>query len=438
MIYLGSRLRVLSFLAIAIGTLAPSITAQASNTESRPVSIPEVPNSIAVANNGVALTSFFDLQQVAIIQPSGVVSRIDIGCSPQAVAIDPAGKWGWTVCRNNPHIFTIEIASGNVSVASVDLSEAMKISYVSSTQQLIVGSQTGNITVVSATGLEDYRKVASYTVGDGTLNDLTSLAVSSDGSTGYVAVTVGSIHRFDVRSGKTTQLKLASANAYVQSLAMSPRGNVLFAGGVITGSNSKNILLALIPSSAKTVSYKELEVPSGGNSTFELMAGHRVLYGAFGLGVKTPTGVNGAFSVAIDGYGTLGATDDVLSREAYPSVGAISEDRTRVALATTNQEAYVITTTDTPYPADVTISASIRRQKLQLTGRSIGLAPGSRITVFVKEPVKGKPARFVRQRQRITVANDGTFTWRKPATASRLSVYVRSAAVRSNTDIARR
>ena len=222
-------------LALVIALSAVGGVARAQITaELAPITLPEVPNDVAVANDGTALVSLFNPQQVGVVKPDGSVTLVDLGCSPSAVAIAPDGSTGWTVCQDLPLLMNIDVATGVVALADVGANNPVKIAYSASTQRLIIAGAAGQIVITSVTSLDDYQVIHDFSLG-GTYS---ALALSNDGREGYLVTDRGAINAFSVESADVRTINL-DMDIYSTAIAPSPSGRMLYvAGGDMSVSES--------------------------------------------------------------------------------------------------------------------------------------------------------------------------------------------------------
>ena len=424
------RALTLSLCAVLITiTAGGTAYAQVPRADLPPVVVPEIANDLAVADNGTALLSFFDLRQVGVVRSDGGLTTIDVGCSPTSVAIAPTGGQGWAVCVNDPHIYAIDLSTRQITVASLDLLNPVQLAYTAARDQLVVGGMTGQITVIGV-DQGNYLKRSSFSVG----GDLSALTLSRDGTVGYAASYVSQVSRLDLVAGSAKTLSLQGGSYSITSLSLSPSEAILYAAGAKGGPSSipDSVVLALDPANGKTLQEKAFVVTPSGFSSIYLGACNRTLYVGSGLGVDIGSTSTGVFGIDLDATGRMGDFVPVINQQASTSTLNASPSCTRGAAVSTNLELLRWTAEDPPYPASITITGALAKGQLTLTGSSSGLASSTKVSVYVKVAGK-KGATFVKQKKTAAIGAGGSFTWKGAVTGTRVSVYVQAGEATSPT-----
>ncbi|MGA1668598.1 MAG: hypothetical protein ACO4AK_08325, partial [Candidatus Nanopelagicales bacterium] len=133
------------YVTVVVGVVA-ALLMPASATGSQAYvegSVGEVPNAVAVSDDGLIAASLYDAQAVALVTPDGAVRRAALDCSPADVAIAPDGATAWAVCQESEHLNVIDVASLQVSTASMNVGGLDSIVYLPAVDELIIGSLEG-------------------------------------------------------------------------------------------------------------------------------------------------------------------------------------------------------------------------------------------------------------------------------------------------------
>ena len=395
---------------------------------------------MAVTDTGVKLVSLRDLKTVALVDSTGQF-EVQMMCSPSAVAVAPAGDRGWAVCEDDPHLRGIDLATGETVVADVGVENALSLAYIPGSKKIVIGDLSGQITVVSVTSDEDYQVLKRIPL-DG---PAWMIAMAPDGRTGYSWTGPGTVMRFDVGSGSAEPLAtfdLPRANLF--SLAVSPSGRTLYAGacdlcigaptsaGAVAESPIPAVLFALDAGSGRTLQRTVLRPEGQDFSQIFVAASHRALY--VGTGVAVPVGMNptGVFQVALDGYGRMGALSTLLPEPAFVGAIALSGNGKRFVAGTTNSELYSVDVPNAPYKPAMAITATRAGSSVALSGQSHGVSAGAKVTVFIKDLTKKRPA-WVEQTKRATIGANGRFTWKGAMPSSHVEIYAKAGKTKSPT-----
>ena len=418
----------MSCIALAIGLalgVAPSV-AQAADES--PIPIAEAPNDVAIADDGTTLASMLDLKQVAIIRPDRTVTTVTLECAPSAVAIAPEGDRGWVVCQTNPHVFGLNVATGELISADVGLEEAVQAIYVPAKDLLVVGDYSGEVVVVSVTSPDDYQVRARIA----TNKTLDSISVSGDAKTAFTVGSPGELTRIDLTNQTFDVLKLTSPDTSIWTTALSPLGTILFAGAY-ESSTSATVLLGLNPQTGATLQRLPVPVINAWPSRVAVAAGSRQLYVGISNSVTIGSDRNGLFAVALDARGRMGELSALTQESRSIRPLSLSNSRERLAAGDVGGRGGNIvrlSVADEPVAPGLTVTGRIDRTMVRVTGASEGLALGTPITVYTKV-VGAKKARFVAHPRRAVVGADGVFRWSGKIPAARVSIYVMTGTVKS-------
>ena len=416
-------------LALVVALSAIGGVARAQTTaELAPITLPEVPNDVAVAKDGTALVSLFDAQQVGVVKPDGSLTLVDIGCSPSAVAITPDASTGWSVCQDSPLLMTIDVATGEVNLADVGGGGPVDIAYSASTQTLIIAGAAGQIVITSVASLDDYQVIHDFPL----YGTYSALALSSDGREGYVVTNIGAINAFSVESAALRIINL-DMDIYATAIAPSPSGRVLYvAGGDMSVSESSppSVVLAVDATTGAILQEKKLALTDSAFGAISLAACHRALYVGAGNPVIVGQEQTGLFEYTLDAFGAMGTGSSVLATNPMVSALSVSSDCTHGVVGSTNSELLRWTAQDPPHPASIAITGSLANGQLTLAGSTSGLASGTKVSVYVKVLGK-KGATFVKQKSLAVIGPEGRFTWKGATKAQKISVYTQSGAIKS-------
>jgi DNA-binding beta-propeller fold protein YncE len=381
--------------------------------------VTETPNAVAVANDGTIAASLFDNQAIALVTGPGSVVTVSLGCSPSSVAIAPSADTAWAVCAGNPHVIVIDVATGGVSSAGLDLREAADIVYLPGPDRLVVSDLDGQIVVTSTH--PNYEPLHVVRTPGFRPDDLAPLA---DGTRTYATTDSGQLLSVHFSSGRVTALTGQGDSVNVRSVALSRQGTSLYAASYRVGGTTTSLLARLDPVTGSIQQEIPLEFPSPGLTTMHLAAGHRSLSVATGRTIEIAGLPTGAFDIALDDRGRMGAITSLAPITLIGSSVSRSDDGQRAALGTTNSRVVAsLLPADRPVSASITVDGRMAKSGIQLSGATTGLQPGSRLTVHVRDATK-KRARFVTQARTATVGPRGTYTWKGRATAKRVQVFV--------------
>ena len=417
-------------LALALGFATVPVQAAAPRAELAPVVLPEIPNAVAVTDAGVTLASFHDAKQLGLIKADGTLTRIDLSCTPMAVAVDPSGDWGWAVCSDSKHLTGVNLTTSELVTADVDIIESVALVYAPATKRVAIGGHNGQITVVSVTSPQDYRVMSSFNVG----GSVWAMAVAPDGKTAFSANAVGFIERLDLMAGTANTLDLRLAMS-ATSLSVAPSGNVLYIGGGEMGptpDDVKSMLLAVDPQTGTVLQRVQLTTALPAFGSLLVAANHRMLYVGSGIGADIGTQTYGVFGVALDALGRMGAAGPVFAAAVTANALGLSGDGRMLAVGSVNSNLERTTVEDSPYPPAIGITGMLAHPGIVISGRTNGVAAGTQVTVYLKVLGK-KGAKFVAQKTKAVVGATGGFTWQGRTAAHRVAAYAVAGKLKSPT-----
>ena len=378
----------------------------------------EVPNAVAVANDGTIAASLYGAQSIALVKGPGDVVSVSLGCSPADVAIHPDATLAWAVCPGDVHLYVIDIATGEVSTAGLDLREADDIVYLPGPNRLVIADFVeGIVATTAAPGYEVTKRIP--TPG----SRPTALAVLGDGSRGYAVTDSGRLLAVDLSRGTVTDLRGQGPGVILSSITLSRSGTAIYATAYGMTGTDPSRLLRLDPVSGDVIQQVPIAFAPPGSTSMAVAAGHRNLSVATGLPVEIDGQGTGTFSVAINEQGVMGALSALMPVSYIASDVGRSVDGMRVTFGITNSLVAGVMLEDPPYPPSITLKGVLKKGKLFLGGATVSLQPGTRLTVHVKDAAK-KAAPFVVQRAKATVDERGVFRWNGEVSPKRVQVFV--------------
>jgi outer membrane protein assembly factor BamB len=414
-------------LALAVG-LPTSVAATPRDAGPIPyedVVVGESPNSVAVASDGLIAAALFNDQSIALLPGGGVVRRVPLGCSPSDVAISPDASTAWAVCQGDPHLYVIDVVSGEPAVADIGLREAEDVVYLPGPRQLFIADLAGEVIAVSATGRQDYAVLERVPTGAERPSDI---AMLPDGSRGFAMTDAGRLLSIDIRARIAKVMAGLVPGVFLSSVTLSRDGTLLYAGANIgtLESGFRSAILALDPRTGATVQESPLELTSPGSTTIKVAAGHRSLSVATGLGLDIDGQSTGLFDIALDEQGRLGARTRIMPVIVFGSDVSRSAAGRRIAAGTTNAAVVGAIVDDAPYPPTLGVAGRLAGTKLSLTGTTTGIPPGTRVTVRIKDLTKPKQP-FVTQKAKAVVDARGAYRWTGTVKAAKVQVFVRTS-----------
>lgn len=400
--------------------------AQATTTPS-PIAVPEIGNSVAVSNSGLALVSYFDLQQVAIIDTNGKTTPVDIGCSPVFVEISPSADFGWTVCYEQPNIYIIDIAKGELRVATIGLVKPIAISFLPNSKRLVISGEDGQITFLSARNVNDYGvirviELVSYVAG---------VDYSRDEKYFYVVGDKGNYTRISVADGKQSKFNPRLDNLNVWSASVSMAGDFLFLGGSFTnGSNVETALISLNTANGRLKEKLVLNSLEDTQSATLVRAGLGKIYIRSAMGVGDAEDKTAIGFVPISMNGKLGVFSKSFVPKTFASTLDVSYDASKVVYNSIEPKVYWKVTTEHINAKGISISATLSESRVSITGQAKALRPGTKLAVYIRDSSVVGSA-FVRQGKTVTVSRTGWFSWTGTSTSANLEIYLGSTRTKS-------
>jgi hypothetical protein len=409
--------------ALALPTTAGAMPRQEQPEVLEDVAVGEAANSVAVADSGLIAASLFNDRSIVLLPGAGVVMRVPLECSPSDVAIAPDASTAWAVCQGDPHVYVIDVASGEPSLADVGLREPEDIAYLADSRQLVIADLAGEIVVVSATSKADYAVLERVATGTERPSDL---AMLSDGSRGFAMTDDGRLLSIDIRSRTSRVITGLAPDAFLSSIALSRSGTLLYAGAAIgsVASGFRSAVLALDPVTGATVQESPLDFTSPGSTTIKVAAGHRSLSVATGLGIELDGESTGLFDIALDDQGRMGERTRIMpvGVARLGSDVSRSADGGMIAAGTTNDTVVGARVEDAPYPPTLRVAGKLKGSKLTLTGATTGMQPGTVITVHVRDLTKPRQ-RFVTQATTAVVDARGAYRWSATVKPAKVQVF---------------
>lgn len=414
--------------ALTLPTTAGAMPRQEQPLVFEDAGVGEAANSVAVADSGLIAASLFNDRSIVLLPGAGVVARVPLECSPSDVAIAPDASTAWAVCQGDPHIYVIDLASGEPSLADVGLREPEDIVYLADSRRLVIADLAGEVVVVSATSNADYAVLERVATGTQRPSDL---AMLSDGSRGFAMTDAGRLLAIDIRARTSRVIAGLASDAFLSSLALSRSGTLLYAGAAIGSSASgfRSAILALDPVTGATVQESPLDFTSPGSTTIKVAAGHRSLSVATGLGIELDGESTGLFDIALDDRGRMGERTRIMPMGVMHLGSDVSRsaDGVMIAASTTNETVVGARVEDAPYPPTLSVTGKLTGSKLTLTGTTTGMQPGTIVTVEIRDASKPKSA-FVAQAKKAVVDARGTYRWSGVVKMSRVQVVTRTGA----------
>jgi hypothetical protein len=405
-----------------------TVDTRAPRFVSEDVSVGETPNAVAAADSGLISASLYNERSIILLPGAGVVTRVPLECSPSDVAIAPDASTAWAVCQGDPHLYVIDVASGEPLLADVGLREANGIVYLPALKQLVIADLAGEVVVVSATSVNDYAVLERVPTGAQRPSDLVMLP---SGGRGFATTDAGLLLSIDITAGTSRLMSGQAPQTFLSSLALSRSGTILYAGAAI-GSNSagfRSAILALDPVTGATVQESALTFTTPGSTTIEVAAGHRSLSVATGLEVDIEGESTGLFDIALDERGRMGAR----SRIMPPGVSVLgtdvsrSSDGSRLAAGTTNARVVGALIEDPAYSPTLSVQGKLKGNTLTLTGTSTWMQPGTVVTVLIKDLTK-RGQRFVTQPATAVIDAQGNYRWKGTVKPVKVRVFTKTSS----------
>jgi hypothetical protein len=435
-----SRGYVALFITLLLAAVALPASAGETPRQEQPmvfedVDVGETPNAVAVADSGLIVASLFNDKSIALLPGAGVVTRVPLDCSPSDVTISPDASTAWAVCQGDPHVYIVDVASGERQLADVGLREGEDIVYLPGPRQLVIADLAGEIVVVSATSSSDYAVLARVPTGAVRPSDL---AVLPDGRRAYAATDAGRLLSINIGTGTARLLPGVARETFLSSIALSRSGTLLYAGAAIESNESgfRSAILALDPLTGATVQEQPLEFTPPNSTPIEVAAGFRSLSVATGLGIQLDGESTGLFDIALDDQGRLGERSRIVpvGVTRLGSDVSRSADGRMIAAGTTNGTVVGARVNDVPYPPTLRVQGNLRGTKLMLSGTTTGMQPGTVVTVEIRDASKPK-SRFVGQARKAVVDARGTYRWTGTVKMSSVQVVTRTGTPAVSTPV---
>lgn len=416
---------------LLVATMGVSTSASATPRQEQPsvledVGVGETPNSVAVADSGMIAASLFNDRSIVLLPGAGVIRRISLECSPSDVTIAPDASTAWAVCQDDPHVYVIDVTTGERLLADVGLREAEDVVYLPGPRRLVIADLAGEIVVVSATSNADYGVLERLSTG---AERPSEVAMLPSGERGFAVTDAGRLLAIDVKALTSRVMSGLAPDAYLSSIALSRSSTLLYAGAAI-GSNAtgfRSAILALDPVMGATQQELLLEFTSPGPTTIKVAAGHQSLSVATGLGIELDGESTGLFDVALDDRGRMGERIRIMP----VSVMRLGSDVSRsangmmIAAGTTNDTVVGARVEDAPYPPTLRVDGKLKGTKLTLTGTTTGMQPGTIVTVEIRDASKPKSV-FIAQAKKAVVDARGAYRWSGTVKTSRVQVVTRT------------
>lgn len=424
------------YVTVVVGVVA-ALLMPASATGSQAYvegSVGEVPNAVAVSDDGLIAASLYDAQAVALVTPDGAVRRAALDCSPADVAIAPDGATAWAVCQESEHLNVIDVASLQVSTASMNVGGLDSIVYLPAVDELIIGSLEGWVLAIDEVSGGGYvvRMRSEFPLD--APHRVTELAPLSDGGGTYAITDGGDLLYADLEfGGQYAIIARATSERSFQSVSMSPFDTALY--GVVIDSSGPQVATTVEEIDMATGDARQsvpLLVADGFFSTLDLAAAYRAVYVTSGVGVETPSGLNGLLTARVDDKGQVGDVQPAPVAAAGGSGTAVSADFSRVAFGATDGRALGVLIDDVPYPTAIRVTARAKGTKVTLSGSTTSMRPLTSLNVYIKDLTK-KKARFAKQSKAAVVNYEGRIAWSGKAPSKRFAVYVSGDGAKSAT-----
>ena len=391
--------------------------------------VSEVPNAVGVANDGTIAASLFNSQSIALVKGPGGVVNAQLGCSPSDVAIHPDATLAWAVCPGDLHLHVVDVATGEVRTASMDLAEADDIVYLPGPNLLVIADFAEGIIV--ATGAPSYEVLTRIPTPGSRPTVLTMLA---DGSRGFAVTDSGRLLAIDIARKTVRDLTGQGADVTFTGVALSRSGTALYAVGLHRSSGIwPSSVMRLDPVTGRVLQEVPLDFVSPGTTSMSIATGYRMLSVATGLPVEIGGQGSGALGVDLGEQGVMGEVSALMPTSYVASDVGSSADGLSVAFGTTNSRvAGVRTPGDQPYPPSVTVKGRLAKSVVTLKGTTTALQPGTPLTVLIQDATK-KRAAFVTQPIKAVVDARGSYTWNGKAPSKRVRVLVTGSECASPT-----
>lgn len=409
------------------GLISTIAQAAHGSTEPSPITVPEIGNSVAVSNSGLALVSYLDLKQVAIIDTNGKTTTIDVGCSPVSVEISPTADFGWTVCYEDSSLYIIDVKKAELRVATIGLIKPIAISYLPLSKRIVVSGESGQITFLSARNLNDYGVIRQIDL----VSNVAGVDYSRDEKYFYVVSDKGDYTRITVANGKQTKFNPGLANLYVYSASVSFTGDLLFLGGAFTnGSAVETAIISLSTTNGRLKEKVVLNTLENIQSATLVRAGLGKIFVRSAMGVGDQTDKTSVGFLPISAAGKLGSFSKTYVPNTFTSTLDVSYDGSTLFYNSMEPKVYWKKTEEHLNTRGISISGALTNSRFSIVGQAKALRPGTKLTIYIRDnSVAG--SKFVGQRKTVTVSRTGWFTFSGSTNSSNLEIYVGSRSVKS-------
>ena len=396
---------------------------------SEDIRVSEVPNAVTVANDGTMVAGLNDNRSIMILRGGGITQSVSLGCSPSDVAISPDASTAWAVCQGDPHLYVIDGASGQVSLAGLDLQQADDLVYLPEVRRLVIADLVGGIVLVDTVG-DAYVEIGRVVTGAD--ERPSELAVMPDGKRGFVATDGGALLSFTFASGRVQRLPQQASGMFLDSIALSRTGTLLYGGAALGSIDTgfRSAIVVLDPITGATVQETALDFgPQAGGTTIKVAPGYRSLTVATGMGIDLDGQSTGLFDIALDDRGRLGAMSPAIALPTPVTGSAVarSADAQQIAAGTVDARVVGAVSPNAPYSPSMQVQGRLKGTKLSLTGTTTGMAPGTIVTVYVRDATKSK-SRFVAQAKTAVVDARGAYRWAGAAKPAKVEVFAETRA----------
>ena len=391
--------------------------------------LPEIPNSVAVADSGLTLASLRDSQQVAILGTDGTVSYVPVGCASVAVEISPDGDTGWVLCVGSSQMGIVDIPTRSISYTESGVTGALALEYIPSLDHLVVAGEGGDLNVIGIGPTDEYEIIHRTRAPEA----LYGVAVAPDGRTAYAMTAGALLYRLGVSTGTITPMPLSDPRLFLISIDMAPSGAVLYASAAEQdGDAFASVILAIEPRTGRIRQHLALTPAQESFGAAYIAVAHRSIYVASGLPVPVGDGSNGVFAVPLDAFGTMGRPKALVDALTLGAAIGLSDAGTALSIPDTGGDVVRLLVTNQPYPPEIALTTVLGAKVVSVSGRTAGVAPRTAVTVYIK--VLGqRGARFVAQPRKAAVTSQGTFRWRGAAPGSRVAIYAVAGSTTSPT-----
>lgn len=416
------------------------------------ITSPEIANSIAIANNGTMVASYFDRKEVEVIDGKNVRRAIDVNCNPIKVAIEDTGDWAWAICDQRSDVLVLDLKEGILSTITPDMKSPDILLHLPLKKRLVVISSLGQVIVISAKNSNDYEQLSSKFLS------LSPTAAAVDESEQFLFVAEkGAIRIINLESFASEKITLQSPNIYLTEIKLSADKKYLYGAGadVTYGSENPLLFLAALKISTRTVSDQKLITsPTQGNPIISLAPSFRRLYVGSSTAITLDEGIPaGLFYAEILPGGKFGKLQSFYPDRVFIQSLAQSQDLKNLASSQTFSRLGRVQVSDTPYPVEsepvvntttqttaakptsqvakkISFKATLKGRSLSITGSTFGLTPGSKVSVYTRDLSK-KKAKFVAQKNKVTVSTGNKISWKGSVASKKIEIFLLAGSTKS-------